>query len=78
MAPFELFVTSYVGPGKVSSYRAQLPGGDSAILTMVNGGGWHLAVRKADGRVEDRGLFGATRDAMCVLESEYGVNRGAG
>ncbi|HYE89333.1 MAG TPA: hypothetical protein VEA16_23445 [Vicinamibacterales bacterium] len=73
MSLFDLFVTSQLGPGTISSYRAQLPQGDSAILTLVAAGGWHLAVRRHDGTIEDRGLFGNPVDAISLLKSEYGA-----
>jgi hypothetical protein len=57
--------------GQGHSYLVALPHDATAILDLIGGKGWHLTVRRQDGQVIDRGLFGAPDDILEVLRAEY-------
>ena len=62
---------SYGSNGEASSYRIELPNGDSALLLLALNRGWDLSIQNDKGKVTGRGLFGSTHDAMMLLEAEY-------
>src|SRR5688572_28250413 len=43
--------------GQGHSYLVALPHDATAILDLIGDKGWHLTIRRQDGRVIDRGLF---------------------
>ena len=60
------------GNPPVHSYIAHLPDGSTAILDQVQGHGWVLTLRYADGTLlKQHGLFGTPEDIVGVLEAEY-------
>jgi hypothetical protein len=48
-----------------------LPNRETAVLTLIPGRGWELAIQTPGAGAISRGLFATAYDALCLLSAEY-------